>query len=235
VVGFKPSFGFTDMSGSNILVPRLAQTGFLANSVTDVALLASGFDGRFDEPRPNAALRLAAVQGPGWDLVERDAAEAFGQWCETNRMSMQKRRIGPALGRSLDIVRGLLDAHLAERFEAESRFDLLCPPLQESVVRGRDMSASQFMQLNRGADEAALVVDELFEDADVLVTLAAPGQATVHGAPGSGALTMPWSLCGLPTLSLPLLRGRDGLPIGLQLIAQRGNDQSLTSCAASLR
>jgi Asp-tRNA(Asn)/Glu-tRNA(Gln) amidotransferase A subunit family amidase len=75
----------------------------------------------------------------------------------------------------------------------------------------------------------------LFEDADVLVTLAAPGQATAHGAPGSGALTMPWSLCGLPTLSLPLLRGRDGLPIGIQLIAPRGSDRLLMSCAAFLR
>jgi Asp-tRNA(Asn)/Glu-tRNA(Gln) amidotransferase A subunit family amidase len=235
VVGFKPSFGFTDMAGSNILVPRLAQIGFLANSVTDVALLASAFDGRIDELRPNGGLRLGAVEGPGWNLVESDAAEAFGRWLETNRMSVQKRPLGSAFDRSIDVVRGLLDAHLADRFGSESRFELLCPPLRESIVRGHDMTASEFMQLNRAADEAALAVDQLFEDADVLVSLAAPGQATVHGAPGSGALTMPWSLCGLPTLSLPLLRGRDGLPIGLQLIAQRGNDRLLLSCAASLR
>jgi Asp-tRNA(Asn)/Glu-tRNA(Gln) amidotransferase A subunit family amidase len=235
VVGFKPSFGFTDMSGSNILVPRLAQIGFLANSVTDVALLASGFDRRIDEPRPAAGLRLSAVRGPGWDLVEGDATEGYGRWLEANRISVLKRRIAPAFNSSIDIVRGLLDAHLADRFGGESRFELLCPPLRESIVRGHDMTASQFMKLNHAADEAALSVDQLFEDADVLVTLAAPGQATVHGAPGSGALTMPWSLCGLPTLSLPLLRGRDGLPIGLQLIAQRGNDRLLLSCAASLR
>jgi Asp-tRNA(Asn)/Glu-tRNA(Gln) amidotransferase A subunit family amidase len=235
VVGFKPSFGFTDMSGSNILVPRLAQIGFLANSVTDVALLASGFDRRIDEPRPTAGLRLSAVRGPGWDLVEDDAIEAFGRWLEANRISVLKRRIGPAFDSTIDIVRGLLDAHLADRFGGESRFELLCPPLRESIVRGHDMTASQFIQLNCAADDAALAVDELFEDADVLVTLAAPGQAPAHGAPGSGAMTMPWSLCGLPTLSLPLLRGRDGLPIGLQLIAQRGNDRLLMSCAAFLR
>ncbi len=235
VVGFKPSFGFTDMSGSNILVPRLAQIGFLANSVEDIALLAGGFDDHIVRPRPNAGLRLSAVRGPGWDLVEADAAEAFGRWLEANRIAVQDRRVGSAFARSIDVVKGLLDAHMAERFGGdEARLELLCPPLQELIARGQAITAAQFIELNRTADDAASAVDELFEDADVLVTLASPGQATVHGTPGLGVLTMPWSLCGLPALSLPLLRGRDNLPIGLQLVAPRGRDRLLLSCAASL-
>jgi Asp-tRNA(Asn)/Glu-tRNA(Gln) amidotransferase A subunit family amidase len=45
---------------------------------------------------------------------------------------------------------------------------------------------------------------------------------------------MPWSLTGLPTISLPLLRGAQGLPIGVQVIGPRGKDAMLLSIAAWL-
>ena len=74
----KPSFGFTDMAGSNILVDRLAHVGFLARGVADLALFASAYDPALksisDAPRPP---RLAVVRGPGWDQVDKDAQDRF--------------------------------------------------------------------------------------------------------------------------------------------------------------
>jgi Asp-tRNA(Asn)/Glu-tRNA(Gln) amidotransferase A subunit family amidase len=233
VVGFKPSFGFVDMSGSNILVPRLAQIGFLANTVADVALLAGSFKDEMIAVRP--ALRLAAVRGPAWALVDADAADVFGRWIDAQGIRVLERPCAAALDRSVDIIRGLLDAHMAARFgDDQACIDHFCPPLQQSIGRGRTLTAAQFIALSRAADDASLAVDDLFDGADVLVTLAAPGEAAPYGEPGVGALTMPWSLCGLPTMSLPLLRGRSGLPIGLQLIGRRGHDATVLACAAAL-
>ncbi len=73
------------------------------------------------------------------------------------------------------------------------------------------------------------------EHYDVLVTLSTPGEATrLDDGPGSGVMSMPWSLCGLPTVSLPLLHGAHGLPIGIQLIGPRGVDRDLLQAAAWL-
>ena len=47
-------------------------------------------------------------------------------------------------------------------------------------------------------------------------------------------MSMPWSLCGLPTVSLPLLRGRDGFPIGVQLVGRHGGDRELLNIAGWL-
>lgn len=47
-------------------------------------------------------------------------------------------------------------------------------------------------------------------------------------------MSMPWSLCGLPTVSLPLLRGMHGLPVGVQLVGCQGGDRNLLSVAAWL-
>jgi len=38
----------------------------------------------------------------------------------------------------------------------------------------------------------------------------------------------------LPTVSLPLLRGRQGLPIGIQLIGRHGGDRDLLCIAGWL-
>ena len=40
-----------------------------------------------------------------------------------------------------------------------------------------------------------------------------------------------WSATGLPTITLPLLRGDNGLPIGVQLVGRRGDDARLLRTA----
>ncbi|HEY6553957.1 MAG TPA: amidase, partial [Vicinamibacteria bacterium] len=40
-----------------------------------------------------------------------------------------------------------------------------------------------------------------------------------------------WTLCGVPALSMPLLHGADELPLGVQLVARRGDDARLLRTA----
>ncbi len=87
----------------------------------------------------------------------------------------------------------------------------------------------------RGRTGLPEIADRLFADHDALITLSAPTEATrLEDGPGSGVMSMPWSLCGLPTVSLPLLRGHHGLPIGIQLIGTRGRDRDLLRIASWL-
>jgi len=40
-----------------------------------------------------------------------------------------------------------------------------------------------------------------------------------------------WTLCGMPSLSLPLLQSSDALPMGVQLVGPRGGDARLLRTA----
>jgi len=91
---------------------------------------------------------------------------------------------------------------------------------------------AKYIAFDSAADELAAAADGLFAHADALITLSALGEAPPASQPGSGALCMPWSLAGLPAMSLPLSRGARGLPIGIQLIGRRGDDAKLLSVAA---
>jgi Asp-tRNA(Asn)/Glu-tRNA(Gln) amidotransferase A subunit family amidase len=43
-----------------------------------------------------------------------------------------------------------------------------------------------------------------------------------------------WTLTGLPALNVPVLTGAGGLPLGLQVIGERGRDERLLRTARAL-
>ncbi len=240
-VGFKPTRGFADMTGSNILVPRLTNIAFMSRSVDDAALFAAAFDPTLAASVTHEHLappRIAFVRGPGWPSVALDAAvalETLLAGIANTGASVGEAALPPDFDDALTVVMGLLDAHLAFRFGRLPPDDIaqLCPPLRDGIDKGRSISAPRYLELDGQADRLTALAAALFAEHDLLVTLSTPGEATrLEDGPGSGVMSMPWSLCGLPTISLPLLTGSQGLPIGVQLIAAQGRDRYLLEAAS---
>ena len=110
--------------------------------------------------------------------------------------------------------------------------DRLSDSLREQLERGREVTALDYQQalariptLNDGLRGA---VPTLRRDAHA-------GRAG-HGARGLESTGDPafctlWTLCGMPALSLPLMSGENGLPLGVQLVGPRGDDARLLRTA----
>ena len=58
--------------------------------------------------------------------------------------------------------------------------------------------------------------------------LEAPAGLDSTGNPAFCAL---WTYCGTPAVTLPLMEGPNGLPVGVQLIGPRGDDARLLRTA----
>ena len=165
-----------------------------------------------------------------------DAEAAFAAFRQGLPIPLEEIDLPSTFGEVEHITRGLLSAHIARRFGGMpmSTLATYCAPLQELIAAGGKMDAASYIALDGAADKLAANADGLFASCDALITLSAPGEAMRASEPGSGAMCMPWSLAGLPAISLPLLRGAQGLPIGLQLIGRKREDAALLAIAAWL-
>jgi Asp-tRNA(Asn)/Glu-tRNA(Gln) amidotransferase A subunit family amidase len=67
---------------------------------------------------------------------------------------------------------------------------------------------------------------------DAIVTPAAPGTAPAGlDSTGDPSFCTLWTLTGMPAITLPLMRGANGLPIGLQLVGPPHGDARLLRTA----
>ena len=89
-----------------------------------------------------------------------------------------------------------------------------------------------------------LIKDEfnkIFSEADLILSPIAPSVAPKLGSIEdplemykSDMYTIAINLVGLPALSLPIMKNKEGLPVGLQLIAKAFNEQTIFNAALSL-
>jgi Asp-tRNA(Asn)/Glu-tRNA(Gln) amidotransferase A subunit family amidase len=109
---------------------------------------------------------------------------------------------------------------------------LLSPVLRGLIERGRAYPAIDYTQALAGAAQLNALLDEVFDEYDAILTPAAPGEAPRGlDSTGNPVFCTLWTYLGTPAVTLPLLQGANGLPIGVQLIGRRGNDARLLRTA----
>jgi amidase len=84
------------------------------------------------------------------------------------------------------------------------------------------------------ADALAARFDAEMQNFDAILTLPALGEAPLLAAgTGDAGPCVPWTLLGVPALTLPWAFGENGLPLGIQLIGRAGQDfPHLDLCAS---
>ena len=115
--------------------------------------------------------------------------------------------------------------------------------LDDAVFEAAERAASRSVEDVRAAraavDECVAPLDEWWEDFDLLLTPSTFQPAwPLGGTPGPrelGTLAAPFSLSRQPALSVPAGFSADGLPVGAQIVARRGNDELLLDLARRLQ
>jgi amidase len=112
---------------------------------------------------------------------------------------------------------------------------LISDLLKGEIAHARALTADEQEFRRDVLRAAAIFTDRALEEYDVLVSLAAPGEAPRSlentGDPAFNRLP---STAGLPAAGLPVGRGEHGLPLGLQLIGPPHSDQQLLELVTAL-
>ncbi|WP_295477628.1 AtzE family amidohydrolase [uncultured Pseudomonas sp.] len=262
IFGLKPTFGRLSRSGTHPFVGSLDHIGPLARCSADLAqvydaLLGHDPDDGFQADRPVEPLTGSLARGAD-GLRCAVLGGYFQQWCDDTAKEAVAR-VARALGSEREIT--LAEASLARSaafiISASEGGNAYLPALRsapqdfeplsrERLLAGAMIPSAWYVQAQRFRRHFQRQVLPLFDEVDVLIAPATPTSATLIGQEtmniggaelptraSMGMLAQPISFLGLPVVSVPL-RGANGLPIGVQLIAAPFNEQACLRVAHEL-
>jgi len=247
IIGFKPSHGLIPRAGVLALSAPLDTVGTFARSLEDVALLTEALiahdpsdkDTRArahpplsrtvaEEPpmTPTIAFAKTAV----WDQADRETQEAFTELVELLGNDCHDLPLSEPFDHAVKMHRTIMNADMAKSFAGyyERGKDKLTNTLCGMIEFGQKVSAVDY---NKAVDYRELLnsgLNSVFDDYDIILTPAATGEAPAGlDATGNPVFNTLWTLCGTPSIALPLMEGPSGLPLGVQVVGPRGDDARL--------
>lgn len=250
VVGFKPTRGLISRRGMLSVSRSLDQVGVFGATVPDVALIAEvlmqadpGETSDRIHARPTLVAtaasapplppRLAFVRTPFWDQAETYTHEAFGELVDALGDTVSSVDLPEVFAEALELHQVIQDSEMAVSLEPEYARgkESLSPRLREMIEGGGKIPAAAYIRALARIPVLTRALDAVFDEFDAILTPATPGEAPGIEATGSPVFCTTWSLLGTPAISLPLMTGPEGLPLGVQLVGRAGDDARLLRTA----
>ena len=255
VFGFKPTRGVISREGIFQTSVSLDQVGCFGRSLADVALLTDaigGYDQRdavsFARPRPNMSAGAAAdapvTPALAWfdlpfnDRLSGDALDGIDAVIEILGPSVERIAAADTLSDLVAVQATIheyeIAQHQAEVFE--THWNQISDTLRSVITRARTITKAQYDDALAVKTSAEGFFKAFFMDYDAIIAPSAAGEAPTFGnGTGDPIFCTLWTLAGLPCISLPMLVGETGLPIGVQLIGPAEKDDRLLRTARWLQ
>ena len=243
ILGYKPTFGTISRYGMSPISQRLDHPGIYANTIDDIDLVASvllsydqndldmikNFEYKNDskiDPSP----KFAFIKGPVWNYGEQDMREGITNFIKNsslNIVDLELNSIFESAAKSHEIImNGSIARSLSKYYENEK--DKLHPFTISRIEAGLPVSAKDYIEAIENAKLMEQSLKKVFEEFDAIITPAAPGQAPRDLMnTGNAIFNGYWTMMGVPAISLPILKGNDNLPIGIQVITSWKDDSKL--------
>ena len=244
VVGYKPSYGLISRYGILKQSDRLDQVGIFGKSVEDVALLARVLIKKdlFDP----ATIHYSAEdmmdmcrKGPlfdpkfifyktkNWKNIDKESQESFEIFIKTFKKNIEVFDTPSYFDDIPKYHKIIHETDMANNFQLyyKKYKKKLSKEMVSAIARGLKNSATEYAEAIDFMKRSYDSYKEVFEDYHGVLTPASSGVAPKGlGNTGSPEFSTVWTYLGLPSISLPLLTGKNDLPLGIQLIGDKHDD-----------
>jgi Asp-tRNA(Asn)/Glu-tRNA(Gln) amidotransferase A subunit family amidase len=235
IAGFKPTYGLVSMDGVLPFAKTLDTLGFFTATAADMLALWSALGYERDVgrvPRPFVGHRAAdppplGMPDPLPD-VEPPMATAFQDAVSRLRaagMTIQPVDLGDMLAR-LNQASRIVMAYEAARFHEQryTEYGSRLADMANLVQEGLQVEGERYDEARAYIGTCQARLSKLYEATPVLLVPAATGPAPFSlASTGDPRMNAPWTALGTPAISIPMAE-INGLPLGLQLTADRGDD-----------
>lgn len=241
IFGFKPTYNTFNKMGVWPAADSIDTIGLHARSIDDLELITAVL--RMQLPQPprklSSAPRIGLCRTEIWDSAQpetkaavEDAAAALGKAGATvSEIALPAAFKGMhAIARS---TINFVERAACMAFLWDTRRDELSPQMRRYVEGGQKTAREEYIAAFRRLDECrALLSSSIFDRVDALLVPCVPGEAP-KGLEFTGDANMQaiWTALHTPSMTLPTHRGPNNLPVGIQIVGQRYDDDRLLACA----
>ncbi|MDE0154056.1 MAG: amidase [Gammaproteobacteria bacterium] len=241
VFGCKPTYNSYSLDGIQPLAPDLDTLGAFSRSPADIALLHGVLAGRqIQAPETVRPATVALVCTPAWDDADAQVQEnvlGFADRLKQEGIDViepdEKLLNGLMEVQQAYLARGAATSlgHITDRYPDQVR-----PQTRDLVAEGRRVGDSFNARLQDALARGERFLSEVFCRADLVITPSAPGEAPagLHNT-GNPMFNRIWTFLQTPCMNLPLTRGANGLPIGMQLVCNKQQDERLFAYSEYLK
>jgi Asp-tRNA(Asn)/Glu-tRNA(Gln) amidotransferase A subunit family amidase len=236
VVGLKPTYDRISRGGVIPLSPSLDHVGFFTADVQTAIAAARALYQDWNEP--TQALdkpRLGIPEGAYLQSPSPERLANFENVCkalESAGYPITRVHMMPDFAEILNRNQVILAAEAAQihadwfhRYE-----NLYSPKFAELIQRGQNITEDQLQNALSERLTFRADMEHAFTDHKIDLWIC---PSTIGAAPkglestGDPIMNLPWTQAGLPAMNLPAGKNEEGLPLGLQLIANWYQDESL--------
>ena len=254
VYGFKPSFGLIPRTGMLKTTDTLDQIGYFARTPEDLELL---FDvirvkGR-DYPLSEAALndekrqtvkdrpwKIKFVKSSVWNKAEEYAKRSFESFIDMLSQQKDFQVEEFVLPQDFDLAHKMHQIIYAKSLAYYFKQELIDKSLVSEIFyefasQSMNITMEQFERAVEYQSRIARILDDFFTNFDVILSLSTASHAPLRNDKEKDDPSLIWNMCGNPTISMPVIKTQDGLPMGIQAVSRRYNDKMLLRFVNLLR
>lgn len=252
IFGYKPSYGTIPRTGVLKTTDTLDHVGFFANNVEDIILLFDTLRVRgenypisdtmlAERSAVNKKIRIGILRPQYlWKGYQDYVKDQFNDLADSLRKNRDIEVIDIDDSRFFDnshrIHSILYDKSLAYYFRRESSDkDIISSTLYSMVEHGRNITIEEFHHALKEQEKIQKAFDIAYEGYDIILTPStaniAPKRDSYRETDDAGLI---WSLLGAPSLNIPVFRGPDNMPFGLQAVGVKYSDYRLLGIVRSL-
>lgn len=230
VFAIKPSFSLIDRFGVLSQSPSLDTVGMMANSLEDLSEVIDAFcPVRLASPR-NEPLKIGMLHSGLISQADEYVLDIL------NSMQIQNSDMITPVEENLGLDNCVSLRNDINNFELNETFSSLLNNYPEDISlhihqaarAGREISNQDYFGALQTVVFQRDAFARLFEKHDYLMMPSTIGEASLGlSSTGSSIFNGPWTLMGFPAVNLPISKGPNEMPVGIQLIGPQMCDQQL--------
>ena len=250
IVGFKPTYGLVSRQGVFPVALSLDTMGWFTRSEKDAAILLRYLSGYDAEDKDSVKVdtksyisniepisrppHIGIVEDFYYENSDRSTMKTFalllaklskaGAIIETANTQLDFDSI-------LKSHRVIMNCEAANTHKDnyEIRPDDFAPRVKEIIENGLNTPAHTYIQSKHFQQNYTRQVSKLSKKYDALIMPTSLSAAPTPETTGEPIFQAPWTMAGVPAISLPYELDDDGMPLGVQIISNHFNELNLLS------